>query len=84
MNRRLLAAAQAKQDGQWCEFHSHCSHAATIEAGIACDHTEAYATEAWEVAGVAQRAAWRASLPKVRHDDTRIERDHHFALEMNA
>ena len=62
MMRRELAAAQARQDGQWREFHSHCPHDSTDAAGVACDHAEAYATEGAYVASV--RAKSSASAKK--------------------
>lgn len=78
---RKAARAQA---ASWREFHSHCGHARNDEASILCDITEAYCTYVEEVTASKQRSAWRESEPRVRSDATRIERDHFFALEINA
>ena len=74
--------AENAQMAAWAEFHSHCPH--TPEESIACDMREAYVTFCAEIAAKQQRESWRSSEPMVRSDATRIERDHYFALEMNA
>lgn len=76
-------AARA-QVASWREFHAHCGHVQTDEASVLCDITEAYCTYVEEITAKQQRRAWRESEPRVRSDATRIERDHFFALEMNA
>jgi hypothetical protein len=81
MMRRQLAEVQAKQDATWTEYHSHCGHGPADS--VACDHTEAYCTDAAEVAAMVQREVWRHSEPRVRADSTRMVRDHHFAIEID-
>jgi len=84
MWREASTKAGRAQVNGWLEHHAHCGHAHTDEAAILCDITEAYATYCEEIRAKQQREAWRASEPAVRNDATRIVRDHHFALEMNA
>lgn len=84
MWREAFTKAAREQIKTWAEHHAHCGHARNNEASILCDITEAYVTYCDEIRAKEQRTAWRASEPKVRNDDTRIVRDHHFALEMNA